>query len=295
MSKGQVGAVILIVVAVYVATAAMFVVGEGERTLVSRFGAVNDVIDAPGLHFKAPFIDSTISFDARLMTVESPIEQVILGDQKRLEAQAYARFRVVDPLKLYSAAHSLDEAKLQLTRLVSSSLRRALGQATLRKLLSQDRAQVADGVRSDVAGRAAELGLEVTQVRLHRAELPLETSQAIYDRMKSERQREAKELRAQGFEWAQQIQAKADRARTGIVSDASRAAAIARGVGDAEAGRILAEAYGKDPKFYAFYRSLQTYRRSLADAAPVLVLSPDTEFLRVLKSGPGPAEGGFTP
>jgi len=171
-------------------------------------------------------------------------------------------------------------------------VRRELGQVPLLALLTNQRAEIIDVIRNEVAAKARPLGIEIDEVRFHRADLPFETSQAIYDRMKSERQREAKELRAQGFEWAQQIQARADRDRTVMLSEAQRAATIARGEGDAEANGLLAEAFGKDPKFYQFYRSLQTYRRALADSGPTLVLSPDADFLRVLKDGPERAAAG---
>ena len=157
----------------------------------------------------------------------------------------------------------------------------------LRALLSEDRTRIVDNIQKEVAQKALPLGIEVVEVRLHRADLPFETSQAIYDRMKSERQREAKELRAQGFEWAQDIQAKADRERTVILSEAQRQSKITRGEAEAEANQLFADAFGKDPQFYKLYRSLQTYRQALADSGPTLVLSPDAEFLRDFKTGPG--------
>ncbi len=225
-------------------------------------------------------------YDTRLLLLEPPTEQVILGDQKRLEVQSYTRFRIVDPLRFYQALRTIDQARAQLAQLVSSSVRRELGQVPLQALLTDQRAEIIDVIKTEVAAKARSLGIEIDEVRFHRADLPFETSQAIYDRMKSERQREAKELRAQGFEWAQQIQARADRDRTVILSEAQRAATISRGEGDAEANRLLAESFGKDPKFYQFYRALQTYRHALADSGPTLVLSPDADFLRVLKDGP---------
>src|SRR5271167_2090448 len=205
-----------------------------------------------------------------------------MGDQKRLEVQPYARFRIVNPLLFYQALQTKEAAEAQLAQLVSSSARRALGQIPLRALLTEERGHVLDVIKTEVAAKAEPLGVAVDEVRFHRADLPFETSQAIYDRMKSERQREAKELRAQGFEWAQQIQARADHDRTVILSEAQRAAAIARGEGDAEASRRLSEAFGADPKFYQFYRSVQTYRKSLADSGPTLLLSPDASFLRLM-------------
>ena len=159
-------------------------------------------------------------------------------------------------------------------------MRRELGQVPLLTLLTQQRGDIVDVIKNEVEAKARPLGVEIDEVRFHRADLPFETSQAIYDRMKSERQREAKELRAQGAEWAQQIQSRADRDRTVLLSEAQRAATISRGEGDAEANRVLAEAFDKDPNFYQFYRSMQTYRSALADSGPTLVLSPDADFLR---------------
>ena len=182
---------------------------------------------------------------------------MILGDQKRLEVQPYTRFRIVDPLRFYQALRTLDQARAQLAQLVSSSVRRELGQVPLLTLLTPQRGDIVDVIKTEVAAKARPLGVEIDEVRFHRADLPFETSQAIYDRMKSERQREAKELRAQGSEWAQQIQSRADRERTVLLSEAQRAAAISRGEGDAEANRVLAEAFDKDPSFYQFYRALR--------------------------------------
>ena len=187
---------------------------------------------------------------------------------------------------------TLEQANAQLTQLISSSVRRELGQVQLRSLLSLERQQAVARIEKDVADKATALGIQVTEVRLHRADLPSETSQAIYDRMTSERQREAKELRAQGFEWAQQIQVKADSERTVLLSQAQRQATITRGEADADANRILAAAFSKDPQFYKLYRSLQTYRQSLADTQPTLILSPEAAFLKQISTGPGGAASG---
>jgi len=271
---------------VFLLSSSLYVVGEGQQALLVRLGAPINVTTKPGLRLKAPFIDSVFLYDTRLLLLEPPPEQVILGDQKRLEAQTYSRYRIVDPLRFYQALRTVEQARAQLTQLVGSSVRRELGEVPLQALLTDRRAEIIDIVKNEVAAQARPLGVEIDEVRFHRADLPFETSQAIYDRMKSERQREAKELRAQGFEWAQQIQARADRDRTVLLSEASRAAAISRGEGEADANRVLAEAFGKDPQFYQYFRALQTYRRALADSGPTLVLSPDAEFLTVLKNGP---------
>ncbi len=235
-------------------------------------------------------------YDTRLLLLEPPTEQVILGDQKRLEVQSYTRYRIVDPLRFYQALRTIDQA-----RAAARPAREFVGAPRTRPGSAAGAAdrtsapQIIDVIKNEVAAKAQPLGIEIDEVRFHRADLPFETSQAIYDRMKSERQREAKELRAQGFEWAQQIQARADRDRTVILSEAQRAATISRGEGDAEANRLLADAFDKDPKFYQFYRALQTYRRALADSGPTLVLSPDADFLRVLKDGPERAAAAAAP
>jgi len=265
----------------------LYTLGEVQQALIVRLGAPIGVVNEPGLKFKLPMIDSVIYYDSRLLTLEPAVEQVILGDQKRIEVQTYTRFRIANPLLFYNAVRTVELAEPQLAQLVSSSLRRELGQVMLSALLSEDRSRIVAIIEKEVADKAKDVGIEVVEVRFHRADLPLETSQAIYDRMTSERQREAKELRAQGFEWAQLIQAKADRERTVILSEAQRQAKITHGSADAEANQILSGAFGKDPQFYKLYRSLQTYRQALANSGPMIVLSPDAEFLRYFKTGPG--------
>jgi membrane protease subunit HflC len=265
------------------------VLNETQLALLIRLGAPTGVISEPGLKFKFPFIDSLVFYDGRPQTLLPPTEQVILGDQKRIEVDTYAHFRISDPLRFYQAVRTLEQANAELTQMISSSLRRELGQVQLLSLLSVDRQKTVARIEQDVAEKASALGIEVTEVRLHRADLPPETSQAIYDRMTSERQREAKELRAQGFEWAQQIQAKADSERTVLLSEAQRQANITRGDADAEANRILSGAFSKDAQFYKLYRSLQTYRQSLADTQPTLILTPDAAFLKQFTAGPAGA------
>ncbi len=276
----------LAVVGLFVGMSCFFTVNEGQNALVVRLGAPVGIIEKAGLKFKAPFIDSVFLFDSRLLLLEPPSEQVILGDQKRIVVQMYTRFRIVDPLRFYQSLHNLTEARAQLAQVVSTAMRREFGQIGLPTLLSPARRDIVHKIHADASSKFAPLGVNVEEVRLHRADLPLETSQAIYDRMKSERQREAKELRAQGNEWAQKIEASADRDRTVILSEAQRYAQIARGQGDADASRVLADAEKGDPGFYQFYRSLQSYRAALAGSAPVMLLTPDAQFLKALKSGP---------
>jgi len=274
------------VAAFWLVSMTTYVVSETEQALIIRLGAPVGVVSVPGLQVKVPFVDTVNLYDSRQLLLEPPLEQVILGDQKRIEVQTYAHYRIVDPLQFYQSLRTLDQANAQLGQLVSSSLRKELGQINLPALLSEERTKVVSRIETEVQQKAKQLGVEVSEVRFRKADLPLETSQAIYERMKSERQREAKELRAQGAEWAQQIQSKADKERSAILSEAQRTAKIARGQGDAQANQVLSDAFGRDPQFYRLYRSLQTYRQALADSGPSLFLSPDTEFLRNLKNGP---------
>jgi len=285
-SKVRIAFLILVLMILWNLGSALYTVGEMQQALVVRMGAPVDLITTPGLKLKLPLIDTVSYYDTRLLTLAPPSEQVILGDQKRLEVETYVRFRIADPLRFYQSLRTIDQANAQLTQLVSSSLRRELGQVMLKSLLSAERPQIVERIQKEVVEKAKPLGIEIAEVRFHRADLPFETSQAIYDRMKSERQREAKELRAQGFEWAQQIQAKADRERAVLISEAQRQSKITHGEADAKANQIFAQAFGRDPQFYKFYRTQQTYRRALAESAPTLVLSPDTAFLKEFKIGP---------
>jgi len=273
----------------WVLSSSFYTLSETQQALVVRLGAPREVVTAPGLHLKQPFVESVIYFDKRLQFMEPSSEQVILGDQKRIEIDPYTIFRISDSLRFYQAAHTMEQARAILSQIVSSSLRRELGQVSLTDLLSDNRVKIVGLIQKEVTDRAATLGISIAEVRFHRADLPPETSQAIYDRMTSERQREAKQLRAQGAEWAQQITSQADRKRTVILSEAQRQADVTRGEADAQANQILTAAYSKDPRFYKFYRSLKTYRGALADSGPTLLLSPKVDFLRTLNDGPAAA------
>ncbi|CCG40267.1 protease modulator HflC [Magnetospirillum molischianum] len=275
------------IVVLIAAGSSLFVVNQAEQALVLRLGAHRATIKEPGLHAKIPFIEDVVRYDNRLLSLDPPDEQIILGDQKRIVVDTFTRFRIADPLKFYQSVRTEVQARAQLAQIVSSAMRRVMGQVMLQSLLSDERANIMSQIQHEVAERAdQELGLQIVDVRLRRADLPEETSQSIYDRMKSERERQAKEARAQGYEWGQQIRARADRERTVLLAEAQRQAQIERGQGDAEANRIFAEAFSKDPQFFALYRSLQAYREALADGNTTLVLSPDNEFLRVMNSGP---------
>jgi len=285
MSRGRKTAVGVALALAVLALLSSYTVEQTEQALVVRLGKPENVVRDAGLHSKLPLVDTVIFYDTRLLPLEPPLEQIILGDQKRLEVQVYARYRIADPLLYYQSVRTSEQARSQLTQIISSALRRALGQVKLTDLLSEERRHISDIILQESIDKSTPLGIAVADVRIRRADLPPETSQAIYDRMKSERQRQAKELRAQGFEWAQQIQSRADRDRTVILSEAQRQSLTTRGQGDAEANRIYAQAFGRDPKFFAFYRAMQTYRQALAESNPTLVLTPGSDLLKYFGNG----------
>jgi membrane protease subunit HflC len=274
--------------ALWVASDSFYIENETQEVLLVRQGFPVGIFTEPGLRFKIPFLDSAIFFEKRVLTLEPAIEQIILGDQKRIEVDTYTAYRIVDPLQYYQSLRTLEEGRLQLAQIVSSSVRRKLGQVKLDALLSDERSRILSEIRSEVSGKTRGLGVEVLDVRLHRADLPADTGQSVYARMKSERQREAKELRAQGFEWAQEIQSKADRERTVLLAEAMEKARVTRGEGDAQANELFINAFGNEPEFFGLYRNLQTYRQALASASPTLLLSPDAQFLKYLFAGPLP-------
>ena len=287
MNRGLVISAVVAVVALVLASSSLFIVNQAEQALVLRFGAHRATIKEPGLHVKLPFIEDVVRYDLRLLGLDPPDEQIILGDQKRIVVDTFTRYRISDPLKFYQSVRTETLARAQLAQIVSSAMRRVMGQVMLPSILSDERAKIMQQIQQEVAERADnELGIQVVDVRLRRADLPEETSQSIYDRMKSERERQAKEARAQGYEWGQQIRARADRERTVILAEAQRQAQIERGEGDAEANRIFADAFGRDPQFFALYRSLQAYRTALGDGSTTMVLSPDNEFLKAFSNGP---------
>lgn len=265
-----------------------YVVPEAQQALILRFGRPVSVESQAGLYVKIPFVDDVTLYDMRLLSLSPPTEHIILGDQKRLDVDTFTEFRIVDALQFNRSVLTIEQARANLTELVGSSLRRVLGQVSLLSLLSPERDTIIANIRRYVAEAARPLGIEVMEVHLRRADLPAETSQAIYDRMTSERQREAKELRAQGYEWAQAIQAQADRDRTVLLSQAQLKGRILRSEGDSEASRMFKDAFTRDASFYAFYRAMQTYRHALADAAPTLVLSPKSDLLKYFAT-PTPA------
>ncbi|MFM2044107.1 MAG: putative HflC protein [Pseudomonadota bacterium] len=273
----------LVIVLFLIGSSTLFTVAQTQQALVLQFGEFKRTVQEPGLKVKLPWQDA-VMIDKRVLDVDPPVEQVILADQKRLEVDAFARYRIADPLRFFQSVGNETNANQRLSTIVNSSLRRVLGSVTLLALLSEERGQVMTNIREQVNQEARGLGIEIVDVRIRRADLPEATSQAVYDRMRSEREREAREARAQGQEQAQQIRSRAERERTVILAEAQRDAQVLRGEGDNQAIRILSDAAGRNPEFYQFYRSLEAYRTALREDNTSMVLSPDNEFFRYFNS-----------
>lgn len=275
-------------VVVFFASSALFVVTERQQALVLQFGEPIRVVTSPGLSVKIPFIQNVVLLDRRVLDVDPPVEQVILADQKRLDVDAFARYRIVDPLRFFQTAGNERVADQRLAAIINSALRRVLGNVTLLAVLSSERTRVLNEIHQQVDDEAKNFGIKMVDVRLRRADLPEETSHAIFARMRSEREREAAEARAQGQEQAQQIRARADRERTVLLAEAQRDAQKARGEGDNQAMKLISETMGKDPQFYAFYRTLEAYRNAFKAEDTTYVLSPNSEFFQFFGHMPPP-------
>jgi len=279
-------AVALVVVGI-VATSALFIVDQTEQALVLQFGQPRRVIREPGLWVKRPFLEDVKPYDNRLLDFEPPPEEVIVSDQKRLVVDTYTRYRITDPLLFYQTANSEVAVRARLSAMVNGSLRRVLGNVTLSALLSHERPAIMKQIRDEVRDQGKGFGIDVVDVRIRRADLPEENSQAIYARMVSERQQQAAQFRGEGAEAAQTVRANADRERTVIIAEAQRDAQKVRGDGDAQSIRIYADAFGQDKEFFAFYRSMQAYRDALTGHGTSFVLTPDTGFFRFFENSGG--------
>ena len=264
----------------------VFTVQQTEQTIVLRFGEPVEVITDPGLHFKAPW-NSVINIDKRILDLENPSQEVIASDQKRLVVDAFARYRIKNALRFYQSVGSIQAANIQLTTLLNASLRRVLGEVTFIQVVRDEREALMNRIRDQLDKEADGYGIQVVDVRIRRADLPEQNSQAVYQRMQTERQREAAEFRAQGGQKAQEIRSKADREATVIIAEANSTAEQTRGAGDAERNRLFAEAYGKDPDFFAFYRSMAAYENGLKSSDTRFLLRPDSEFFRFFANPAG--------
>jgi membrane protease subunit HflC len=269
-------AALLVVIVGYMS---LFTVQQTEQTIVLQFGKPVDVVTDPGLHFKAPW-NSVINIDKRILDLENPSQEVIASDQKRLVVDAFARYRIKDALRFYQSVGSIQAVNLQLTSLLNAALRRVLGEVALITVVRDEREKLMGRIREQLDKEADGYGIEVVDVRIRRSDLPEQNSQAVYQRMQTERQREAAEFRAQGGQKAQEIKSKADREATVIIAEANSQAEQTRGVGDAERNRLFAEAYGKDADFFAFYRSMTAYENGLKKDDTRYLLRPDSDFFR---------------
>ncbi len=278
---------ILIIVAGLLVNSAAFIVHQTEQAIVLRFGDPKQVIQEPGLHFKVPFVDDVTYFDARILDYAPPQEEIIAADQKRLVVDSFARYRIADPLEFYKTVTTELAARARLAGILSASLRRVVGNETLASVLSEERVGIIERIRTDVNEAAVKFGIDVVDVRIRRADLPQANAEAIYQRMKTERDREAKEFRAQGAEVAQRIRARAERERTVLIAESQRQSQVLRGEGDAEAIRIYADAFGKDAEFFSFYRSMEAYRNALKPDGTTMVLSPDSDFFSFFRNENG--------
>ena len=270
----------VLVAIAFVVYLSLFVVKETNQAIVLQFGDPKRVISKPGLQVKIPFIQNVVFIDRRILSLDPAPEEVIASDQKRLIVDAYARFRITDPLKFYISVGDERVARSRLATIINSRLRSVLGTQSLATLLSEDRAKQMDIIQTNVNSEAEKLGIKIIDVRIKRADLPQANSEAIFKRMQTEREREAKEFRARGAEMAITITSTADKEVTVLLANAKKQSEIMKGEGDGQRNKIFAEAFGKDPKFFAFYRAMQAYEKALIGGDTSLILSPDSDFFK---------------
>lgn len=282
----------------FLAASSFFTVHQTQQVLITQFGQPIRVIDKPGLHVKVPLIQSVIGFDRRLLDFTTAGEEVILGDQRRLIVDSFTRYLITDPLLFFQTVGAAEQGiRGRLNSIVTSSLRRVLASETLIAVLSADRGRIMGEIRNQVNEEGQRFGIEIVDVRIRRADLPEENTQAILSRMQSERERIAREARAEGFEVAARIRAQAERDRTVLLAEAEANAAILRGTGEQEAIRVFAEAFQRDPEFFQFWRTMQAYREVFSTGESRMVLTPESDFFRYFRdmparaAAPNPATG----
>ena len=283
------GALIVLVLAIVFVASAVFTVGQTQQALVLRFGEPRTLEKEPGLHFKLPFIENVVYIDNRILDVETSKQEVLASDNNRLEVDSFLRYRIVDALLFYRSVRTPQNADSQIGNVLNSAVRRVLGEATIQQIVRDKRAQLMKDIRAQVEGEAQKFGVNVLDVRIRRADLPKQISEQVFKRMQTERAREAAEFRAQGNEQAQGITSKADRDVVVLRAQAQQQADKVRGEGDATRNRIFAEAYGKDPEFFGFYRSMQAYETGLKSSDTRMVLNPNSEFFRYFGKPSGQA------
>jgi modulator of FtsH protease HflC len=282
------GILVLIAIALFALYSSLFTVYQTEQALVLRFGEPQRVITSPGLHWKVPIADQVIFIDKRILDLDSPVQEVIASDQKRLVVDAFARYRITNALRFYQAVGSIEVADSRLATVLNSAVRRVLGDATFFAVVRDQRPELMTQITEQVNREAQSFGITVIDVKIRRADLPQANSEAIFRRMQTERQQEASQIRAEGEEEARRIRSRADRDAIVVVAEANRESEEIRGDGDAERSIIFADAFGKDPDFFAFYRSMQAYDAALTKGDTRFLLSPESDFFRYFSSPTGP-------
>ncbi len=281
MSKTQLAILGIVVLVIgVVASSALFTVHQVQQAIVLQFGKPVRVVQEPGLSWKIPFIQDVRFYERRILDLDPPEFEVLLDDKKRIKVDAFARYRILDPLRFLQVVGSESTARNRLSNLVNSSLRRVIAKTSLTDLLSPKRGQLMEQIQTEVTANAKALGINVVDIRIGRTDLPTETSQAVFNRKRTDLEREARELRAKGTETAQKIRAGADRDRTVILATAKRKSEQLRGEGEGQRNLILGKAYGQDPEFFQFYKSLAEYQKNLVDSDTTMVLSPDSDFFK---------------
>ena len=270
----------LVGVVAVIAFFSIFIVKEVNQAIVLQFGDPKKIITKPGLNFKIPFIQNVVFLDKRILNLDAPPEEVIASDQKRLIVDAFARLQIIDPLKFYISVGNERVARSRLSTIINSRIRSVLGTQRLQTLLSEDRTKQMALIQEGVNNEAEKFGIRIVDVRIKRADLPQANSNAIFARMQTEREREAKEFRAKGAEMAVTITSTADKEVTVLLADAEKKSEIMKGEGDGQRNKIFAEAFGQDPEFFAFYRAMQAYEKALIGGETSLILSPDSEFFK---------------
>jgi len=261
-------------------SSALFTVEQTQQAIVMQFGDPKRVIREAGLHVKVPFVQDAVYYDKRVLDLDPPTEEVILADRKRIMVDAFARYKIVDPLRFFQAVRTEAIFRDRVGKILNSGVRNALARYPLVDVLSEKREEIMASITSIMTEDAQNFGIEVVDVRIGRTDLPPDISDNVYDRMRSEREREANQLRAEGEELKIKIVADADKQKTILLADANRTSKILVGEGDGERNRILGDAFGRDPEFFAFYRSMKAYRSALTGSDTNMVLSPDSDFFR---------------
>lgn len=272
---------VIAAVALFALANAFFVVQMTQHAIVLRFGeVVRQPISEPGLYFKVPFIENVVTVDKRTLDLDLPVQTVLSTDRQNLDVDAFARYRITQPLRFFQTVRTVPNANSRLASFVNASLRNVIAGATLSQLIRTDRDRLMNRIQEEVNREAQTLGVEIVDLRLTRVDLPQVNQEAVFNRMQTERRQEAADLRATGNQQAVTIRARADREVVGILAEANRRSEEIRGAGDAERNKIFAEAFGKDPSFFSFYRSMQAYEQSLRQGDTRMILSPNSEFFR---------------